>query len=57
MKKMKKYLIMITLIIFFFIDVCLYIATPYEFRMKQKPLTRLVPGSGIYLFIKNKLDN
>lgn len=52
MKKMKKYLIMITLIIFFFIDVCLYIATPYEFRMKQKPLTRLVPGSGIYLLLR-----
>ncbi len=45
---------MIFLAIFLFVDVCLYISTPYEVRLKQPFLYRMVPGSGFYFFIKDR---
>lgn len=52
----KKTTIMILLAIFLALDVCFYIATPYDFRIKQPFLYRLLPGSGVYFFVKNKIS-
>lgn len=46
----------IAIMLFLLLDIAFYIATPIEFLRKQSIFIKVIPGSGYYLFTKEKLS-